>query len=128
MIDQDLQQRCDELIAKGRQIVAQIRYFQGSPTYWYRNEEIADIQSWIASVGNFFRLTASPDTYFYQECNRILEDPDLRRGAPFHIVQKLLGLLQSIKLEIERGLLKKAEYLFIATTFDDFLGHASTYH
>ena len=128
MIDQDLQQRCDELIAKGRQIVAQIGYFQGSPCYWYRDEEIADIQAWIASVGNFFRLTASPDTYFYQECNRILEDTDLRRGVPFHTVQKLLGLLQSIKLEIERGLLKKAEYLFIATTFDDFLDHASTYH
>ena len=128
MIDLDLQQRCEELITKGLQLVAQIRYFKGSPHYWYRDEEIADIQSWIASVGNYFRLTASPDTYFYQECNRILEDPDLRRGVPFHIVQKLLGLLQSIKTEIERGLLKKAEYLFIATTFDDFLDHASTYH
>jgi len=128
MIDKDLQQRCGELIAKGNQIVAQIRYFQGRPSYWYRSEEIADIQSWIASVGNFFRLTASPDTYFYQECKRILEDPNLRRGVPFHIVQKLLGLLQSIKIEIERDLLKKAEYIFIATTFDDFLDHALTYH
>ena len=60
------------------------------------------------SIGRkFFRLTASPDTYFYQECNRILKDSDLRRGVPFHIVQKLLGLLQSVKVEIERGLLKR---------------------
>jgi len=55
MIDLDLQQRCEELITKGLQLVAQIRYFKGSPHYWYRDEEIADIQSWIASVGNYFR-------------------------------------------------------------------------
>jgi hypothetical protein len=128
MIDKEIQQRFDELIEKGRQIVGQISYFEGSPYYWYRKEEIADIQSWIASAGNFFRLTASPDTYLYQESNRILEDSNLRRGVPFYVVQKLLGLLQSIKIEIERGFLKKAEYLFIATTFDDFLNHASTYH
>lgn len=127
-MDQNLQTRCIELIEKGKQIIAQIRYYQNSPNYWYRDEETADIQAWIASVGNFFRLTATPDTYFHQECARILDDPDLRRGVPFHAVQKLTGLLKSIKEEIEQGLLRKAEYLFIATTFDDFLDHASTYH
>ncbi|MFH1703291.1 MAG: hypothetical protein ABIB41_07670 [Nitrospirota bacterium] len=127
-MDQNLQTRCIELIEKGKQIVGQIQYYEGSPTYWYRDEQNADIQAWIASVGNFFRLTATPDTYYHQECARILDDSDLRRGVPFHVVQKLNGLLKSIKEEIERALLRKAEYLFIATTFDDFLDHASTYH
>jgi hypothetical protein len=127
-MDQDLQKRCIELIEEGKQIVGQIGYYESEPEYWYRNSEIAALQAWIASVSNFFRLTATPDTYYHQECARILEDPDLRRGVPFHVVQKLTGLLQSIKVEIERGLLRKAEYLFIATTFDDFLDHASVYH
>lgn len=127
-MDQNLQARCKELLERGKQIIGQIRYYQSGPNYWYRNEETADIQAWIASVSNYFRLTATPDTYYHQECTRILEDSDLRRGVPFHVVQKLTGLLQSIKDEIERGLLRKTEYLFIATTFDDFLDHASTYH
>jgi|SRR3972149_7773649 len=127
-MDQNLQTRCIELIEKGKLIVGQIHYYEGSPNYWYLNEQTADIQAWIASVGNFFRLTATPDTYYHQECERILADSDLRRGVPFHVVQKLIGLLKSIKEEIERGLLRKAEYLFVATTFDDFLDHASTYH
>ena len=127
-MDKTLQERCVELLGEGKQIAGQIRYYDNRPQYWFQDEELADIQAWIASVSNYFRLTATPDTYYHQECERILEDTDLRRGVSFHIVQKLIGLLQSIQVEIDRGLLRKAEYLFIATTFDDFLDHASVYH
>jgi len=127
-MDHDLQKRCSELIERGKQIIGQIKYYDGSPNYWYRSDEVADIQAWIASVSNFFRLTAIPDTYYHQECTKILNDDALSGGVPFHVIQKLSGLLLSIKDELERGLLKKAEYLFIATTFDDFLDHAATYH
>jgi hypothetical protein len=48
--------------------------------------------------------------------------------VPYHVIQKLLGLLDSVLEEIQRGLLRKAEYIFIASTFDDFLDHASEYH
>lgn len=128
VMEKELENRCDVLIQRGDQIVGKICYYENRPSYWYRREEIAEIQAWIASVSNFFRLTSTPDTYYHQECSRILEDSDLRRGVPFHIVQKLVGLLESIKDEIANGLLRKAEYLFIATTFDDFLEHASVYH
>ncbi len=127
-MEHDLKRRCSELIERGNQTKGQIRYHDGHPNYWFRADEVDNIQAWIASVSNFFRLTATPDTYYHQECTKILKDDDLSGGVPFHVIQKLLGLLLSIKDEIERGLLRKAEYLFIATTFDDFLDHAAMYH
>ena len=71
---------------------------------------------------------ATPDTYFHQECNRVVEDEHLVGGVPHHSIQKLLGLLQSAAEEIKFGLMRKAEYVFVATTFDDFLDHAAEYH
>ena len=127
-MEKELKSRCEELIQSGDHIVGKIQFYEGRPSYWYRDEEIAEIQAWIASVSNFFRLTATPDTYYHQECVRIVEDEDLRGGVSFHIVQKLVGLLKSIKEEITRGLIRKAEYIFVATTFDDFLDHAAIYH
>jgi len=52
----------------------------------------------------------------------------MKGGIPTHIIQKLIGLLASILEELKHGLLRKAEYIFTATTFDDFLDHASEYH
>lgn len=127
-MEKELQERCNELIQNGEIIIRKIRYFRDRPNYWYRNEEISEVQAWIGSVGNYFRLTATPDTYYHQECTRILENPELQKGMPFHTVQKLVGLLKSINDEIAKGLLRKAEYIFVATTFDDFLDHAAVYH
>lgn len=127
-MEKELQERCNELIQKGEKIIGKICYFRDKPNYWYRNEKIAEVQAWIGSVSNYFRLTATPDTYYHQECIRILENPELQKRMPFHTVQKLVGLLKSIKDEIAKGLLRKAEYIFIATTFDDFLDHAAVYH
>jgi hypothetical protein len=73
-------------------------------------------------------LIATPDTYFHQECTRVLEDEHLKTGVPHHSIQKLLGLLQSAAEEMKAGLMRKAEYVFVATTFDDFLDHATEYH
>ncbi len=86
------------------------------------------LQSWIASAANFFRLCATPDTYFLQEATRIVEDKQLAGGVPYHTVQKLVGLLQSIAEEMQHGFMRKAEYIFVASTFDDFLDHAAEFH
>jgi hypothetical protein len=101
---------------------------EGRPQYWFRDELLADLQGWMASVANLLRILATPDTYFLQECERILTDEKLRHGVSFHVVQKLVGLLASLLEEIEHGLLRKAEYIFVASTFDEFLDHAAEYH
>lgn len=73
-------------------------------------------------------MCATPDTYFLQEANRVVEAKELSGGVPYHTVQKLLGLLQSVFEEMKHGLMKKAEYVFVASTFDEFLDHASEFH
>lgn len=40
----------------------------------------------------------------------------------------MLGLLQSVQLEAQAGLLIKLEDQVVATAFDDFLDHAAQYH
>lgn len=124
----DLQARCEELLAKGRELSKRIRLYEGKANFWHRPEDVPELQAWISSTANFFRLIATPDTYFHQECTRIVEDKELSRGVPHHSVQKLVGLLQSAADEMKAGLMRKAEYVFVATTFDHFLDHASEYH
>jgi hypothetical protein len=124
----DIMARCSELIGRGRELSGRIRYYDSRPSFWFASESVPELQAWIGSVANFFRLTATPDTYFSQECQRIVEDKDLAGGVPFYTVQKLLGLLNSILEEMKAGLLRKAEYIFVATTFDDFIDHAAEYH
>jgi len=127
-MDTALLNRCKELIDRGKGYASQIKYFQESPSYWFSSELTPELQAWIASAANLFRIIATPDTYFHQECERILQDKNLRSGVPCHVVQKLIGLLDSVLEEIQRGLLRKAEYIFAASTFDDFLDHAEEYH
>lgn len=128
MKNEDISARCEALISRGKQFVGNIGYYESIPEYWFRTAMIPELQAWIGSVANFFRMTATPDTYFSQECRRIVESEELRGGVPYHTVQKLLGLLHSIKEEMNYGFLKKIEYIFVSTTFDDFIDHAADYH
>ncbi len=127
-MDLELQNRCKELIQRGKTLASRAKRLQGSQHHYFGSESTPELQAWIASVANLFRIIATPDTYFHQECERILHDEGLRREVPYHVVQKLLGLLDSVLEEIQSGLLRKAEYIFIASTFDDFLDHAEEYH
>ena len=127
-MDAELKSRCKELIDRGKAYASRLKYFRESPNFWFSSELTPELQAWIASVANLFRIIATPDTYFHQECERVLQDDNLRQGVPYHIVQKLIGLLDSVLEEIQHGLLRRAEYIFVASTFDDFLDHADEYH
>ena len=120
-MDLELQERCNELIKRGKSFSSRAHRLQRSSHYYFDVELTPELQAWVASVTNLFRVIATPDTYFYQECERINQDRGLRSGVPYHVVQKLIGLLDSVLEEIEHGLLRKAEYIFVASTFDDFL-------
>lgn len=52
----------------------------------------------------------------------------LRGGIPIEVVEKVLGLLESVQLAAQAGLLTRLEDQVVATAFDDFLDHASIYH
>ena len=124
----DLEARCQDLHNRGKMLESKVPRYEGRANCWVQDSEIADAQAWIASVSNFFRLCATPDSYFAEEAARIVENKNLAAGVPYHTVQKLIGLLQSIGEEMKQGLMRKAEYVFVASTFDDFLGHAIEYH
>lgn len=127
-MDSELQNRCKELIQRGKTLSSRAKRLRDSSRYYFTSESTPELQAWVASVANLFRIIATPDTYFCQECERILQDGGMRKGVPYHVVQKLLGLLDSVLEEIQNGLLRKAEYIFVASTFDDFLDHAEEYH
>lgn len=127
-MDPDFQTRCEELIKRGQSLALSIRYFEGQPNFWFPAADVPELQAWIASSANLFRLVATPDTYFFQEATRIVEDKSLADGIPYKSVQKLIGLLQALLEEMKHGLMRKAEYIFVASTFDDFLDHAAGFH
>ena len=121
----DIIERCKALIKTGRDYIL---YHERDENYWCRANYMKDIQSWIASSVNIIFITVTKDSYFYQECNKIVNDENLRTGIPLHTVQKLTGLLESLKDEIESGFLRQLEYIFTASAFDDFLDHAIQFH
>jgi hypothetical protein len=68
------------------------------------------------------------ESHYFKECAKVTESEDLNSGVPFWAVQKLTGLLKSLKEEISLGFLKKIEFMVFATAFDDFLDHAEQFH
>ena len=124
----DLAARCMELLERGRAFAHRIGMGEYGPEYWFDARDVPDGQAWIASVANFFSITASPGSYFTDEVGRIVEQAELKSGVPLHTIQKLIGLLAAISDEMQQGLLRKVEYIFVASTFDDFLTHAVEFH
>lgn len=124
----DFETRCIQLLERGRALASRIGHTEYGQEYWFNSCDVPIGHAWIASVANFFALTAVPRSYFSDEVRRIVEQDELKGGVPFHVVQKLIGLLDSISDEMHHGLLTKAEYIFVASTFDDFLVHATEFH
>ncbi len=129
-MDSNIEKRINELLEHGNVLIAKIPHNEdGSVWYWCcEDDNLHEYQAWIASVVNIVRIIAPPDTIFHSEFNRLLSNKDMQRGVPVQILHKIFGLLMSLKEEVERGLLKQAEYIFTASTFDDFLDHAADYH
>ena len=128
-MEKELLKRAKELLERGKRHSAAIkRSDKHGANYWYSEDQIPEIRSWLDSVFNLFRLITTPDMHFHEQVPEISKDNDLKHGVPYWAVQKLCGNLTSVIEEIELGLLKKAEYIFMASAFDDFLDHADYFH
>jgi hypothetical protein len=123
-----LLERAKELLARGSQLAGTISRYEGSADYWFGENSAPSARSWFDSVFNLFRLITTPDMHYYQQIIEVSQHNNLKTGAPFWAVQQLCGSLNSIIEEIELGLVSKAEYIFTATTFDEFLDHADHFH
>lgn len=113
-------QRIADLISRGNATA------RSSPDYWM--EDVIAAQSWIASAANAIQQVAPSGSFFRAELDRLMSNDQLQNGIPLSVVEKVLGLLQSVQLEAQAGLLTKLEDQVVATAFDDFLDHASDYH
>lgn len=98
------------------------------PKHWVDSHLLPDVQAWMSSVANVILLTTIENSYFRQELDRITGAKELSGGAPWPSVQKMHGLLSALKDEAMHGLLRRLEDVVIASTFDDFLDHAQTFH
>ena len=85
-------------------------------------------QSWMASAANAIQQVSPAGSFFRAELERLMSNDQLSGGIPLSVAEKILGLLQSVQLEAQAGLLTRLEDQVVATTFDDFLDHASDYH
>ena len=128
-IENNFEQRFNELLTEGQQLIASIpRGDDGDIYYWVPDEQIASYQRWIGSTINLIRIVDQPNGTFSSECGRLQNDDENKTGIAVRIIQKLYGLLAATKDEWQRGLLRKIEHIVVAEAFDDFLDHASFYH
>ncbi|MBX9901021.1 MAG: hypothetical protein K2Y28_09590 [Burkholderiaceae bacterium] len=114
--------RIDELVMRGNAAARS----QSKGDHWMR--DIVESQSWLSSAANAIQQVAPDGSFFRLELDRLMANDQLKGGIPISTIEKLLGLLQSVKLEAEGGLLVKLEDQVVATAFDDFLDQASQYH
>jgi uncharacterized protein YutE (UPF0331/DUF86 family) len=114
--------RIDELISQGQSLAR--RYSQED--YWVK--EITPAQSWMASAANAILQIVPPGSFYRLEVDRLTTHEGLKTGIPTTVLEKVLGVLLSVRAEAQTGLLAKLEYQVFATAFDDFLDHASSFH
>ncbi|MCE9569068.1 MAG: hypothetical protein K8R10_03505 [Rhodocyclales bacterium] len=114
--------RIDELIAQGQSLARR----HSREDHWV--EEITPAQSWMASAANAVLQVAPPGSFYRAEVDRLTTHEGLKNGIPTTVLEKVLGVLQSVRVEAHSGLLAKLEYQVFATAFDDFLDHASSFH
>ena len=128
-LEPKLMSRIDALLQTGQTLLARRRH-QGEhgPEYWVEERFIPDAQAWMTSAANLVSITTANGSYFREELLRITTNDRLQGGAPWALVQKMHGLLASLKDEAVHGLLRKLEDVVLATAFDDFLDHAETFH
>ncbi|HVK57127.1 MAG TPA: hypothetical protein VM532_19115 [Burkholderiales bacterium] len=114
--------RIDELLNQGQSIVRQY----GDDDYWVK--DVAQAQAWIASAANAILQVAPPKSFYRAEMERLATHDQLKTGIPLTVLNKVFGVLQSVRAEANAGMLTKLEYQVFATAFDDFLDHASSFH
>jgi len=96
--------------------------------YWVPKVRIPEFRSWLTSASNLIHFVAPPGIHLAQECDRLMNDDDLKHGVTSDVLVLMLGLLTGAKDEWDHGLLGKIEYIVAGATFDDFLDHAAEYY
>lgn len=115
--------RCDTLLKEALSFPKKRK-----ESYYHYGDMTQKLQKWILSVCNLISIIVPKNNLFYIESQKLLSDKNLNDLIPYHVTERLTGLLESFRDELQLGLLKNLEYMIMATTFDDFLDHAEHFH
>lgn len=124
----ELVQRCNSLLDDMTKFPLKQYDEYGEFPYYYHTNMTQRLQKWISSVSNLISITVSERNHFHIECQKLISDEHFKTSVPYHVVERLSGLLESFRDELQQGLLRKLEYIVMATTFDEFLDHAEYFH
>lgn len=121
-----------DIIAKFKVLITEGNVYTSSQThseeYYFEPKDTQKLQRWMSSSVNIVSLVTSPSSHFFTECNKIISDENIGSTIPIHVIQRLLGLIEGLHEDLESGLLNKLEFMFTASTFDEFLDHAEKFH
>lgn len=114
--------RLDGLTAEGPQLLLRKQQYTG----WL--EDDSGGQAWLTSAVNVVRALCPRGSIFVSEVDELIERQRKQSGIEPVAIRKMLGVLQSVKNDVEAGLVQRIEDTAFAAAFDDFLDHAADYH
>lgn len=122
--------RFQELIQQGNRILDHIPWRErgSSRCYYVSDSELSIAQAWLSSCANLLKTLTQRDSHYCEECERLFAHEHAKDNIPTFVIGKMLGLMTSAQQEWSNGLLRRIEYIVSASTFDEFLEHAATYH
>lgn len=113
--------RANDLLVNGKPLAVPLV----GNTYYVANETLA--RAWLSSTAHLIQSVSQSGSHYDQQINKILSEPNLRKGVPFHTFNEMFGVLYGFRDDYEKGFIVPIEYIVAAATFDDFLDHAETY-
>jgi len=128
MDNKKIRTRFSKLVKDGDQLIKEIPRDQFGIVEFIIDENTQKYQKWISSVANLLNVIYLHDSYYVEECERLITDKTLKSALTSYIVQRMFGLLEAAHEDWKSGFANKLEFTIAAATFDDFLDHAEQYH
>jgi hypothetical protein len=122
MLD-SIHKRVDALKAEGVRLTSSL-----SDGWLVPGTQLREWQRWFTSAANVISVIALPGSVHRAQMDSILMHPDMQKGMPANLGRKMLGVLESLAVDLEAGLLKNFEYIVLGASFDNFLDHATEFH
>ncbi|MFQ5957292.1 MAG: hypothetical protein ACE5KK_05925 [Candidatus Brocadiales bacterium] len=119
MLEQ-IQKRFEELLAEGQEWIRRPK----ARDNWAQDEAYG----WLTAAANLVELVTRGRGSYMDQARAILGHKYLETGVPMLCIKQMVGLLQAVQSDWNKGLLRQIEYLISAENFDAFLDHAEKYH
>ena len=100
----------------------------GHSNYYIATAYVTVTSAWLSGVVNLLSTIAPSSNHYVAQAEHLMRHEHMGTGIVSHVVRQMQGVLLSAQVDWEGGLLRQIEYIVAASTFDEFLDHAETYH